>query len=172
MGGLVIIFADGSGMGNTSAYNLEYNIWTFPGKFKVFVDDASVFTAGEIVYDPNNSNNSMLVTEVGADYIIVSCPPLFLAFATQLDNSIGVVDITSIELHESFYSDLIYNAVWDEITYDYAHDFISSRKDNAGNVVEQSWNNYKVAIGNPIFRAIAGFQWGNEYSLDFTVGLY
>jgi uncharacterized repeat protein (TIGR03803 family) len=176
-GGLVITYAAGGSIGNASPYNREYGQWTFPGKFKVFVDDASVFTAGEIVYDPNNPNNSMLITEVGADYIIVSCPPLFLAFATFIVNGVDSAGITSIELHESFYSDLIYNAVWDEITYDYAHDFISSRKDNAGNVVEQSWNNYKLwNKGIPTWRAIAGFQWGNEYAynvdLDDTVGMY
>lgn len=171
-GGLVITLVGGSGMGNTSAYNLEYNIWTFPGKFKVFVSDTSSFAGGDIVYDPNNSNNSMLITEVGADYIIVSCPPLFLAFALQLDNGTGAVDITSIELHESFYSDFIYNAVWDEITYDYAHDFISSRKDNVGNAVEQSWSSYELYYNNPIYRAIAGFQWGNEYANNIPVEDY
>ena len=175
-GGLVITYADGSPIGNPSAYNLAYDKWTFPGKFKVFLDDASVFTAGEIVWDPNNSNLSMLVTEVGVDYIIVSCPPLFLAFATQLDNGSSAANIDSIELHEAFYSDLIYNAVWDEITYDYAHDFISSRKDNAGNAVEQTWNYYKVGNSDPIYRAIVGFQWGNEYAyisdLDSDVGMY
>jgi uncharacterized repeat protein (TIGR03803 family) len=177
-GGLVLTANGSLGIGNTSAYNLEYNLWTFPGKFKVFVDDATPYVAGDIVYDPNNPNYSMLVTEVGADYIIVSCPPLFLAFATQLNNPSSpflLMDIVSIELHEAFYSDLIYNAVWDEITYDYAHDFISSRKDNAGNAVEQTWNNYKVANSDPILRAIAGFQWGNEYAynidLDDTVGM-
>jgi uncharacterized repeat protein (TIGR03803 family) len=175
-GGLVITFADGSPIGNGSAYNLEYDLWTFPGKFKVFLDDASVFTAGEIVYDPNNSSYSMLVTEVGVDYIIVSCPPLFLSFATELDNGSSAANIDSIELHEAFYSDLIYNAVWDEITYDYANDFISSRKDNAGNAVEQTWNYYKVANDEAIYRAIAGFQWGNEYAinnvLEDNVGMY
>jgi len=175
-GGLVITYTEFGGIGTSSPYNRDYEKWTFPGKFKVFVSDTSSFAGGDIVYDPNNSNNSMLVTEVGADYIIVSCPPLFLAFATQLDNSTGAVDITSIELHESFYSDLIYNAVWDEITYDYAHDFISSRKDNAGNVVEQTWNNYKTWNDTPIQRAIAGFQWGNEYTynedVEQNVGLY
>ena len=171
-GGLVITFADGSGMGNTSAYNLEYNIWTFPGKFKVFVDDASVFTAGEIVYDPIHPDYSILITEVGVDYIIVSCPPLFLGLVTQLDNGVDTTNITSIELHESFYSDLIYNAVWDEITYDYAHDFISSRKDNVGNAVEQSWSSYELYYNNPIYRAIAGFQWGNEYANNIPVEDY
>jgi hypothetical protein len=158
-----------------SAYNQQYDKWTFPGKFKVFVDDATLYVAGDIVYDPNNSNYSMLVTEVGDDYLIISCPPLFLAFATEIAIGLNITGITSIELHEAFYSDLIYNAVWDEITYDYANDFISSRKDNAGNVVEQTWNYYKVANDNPIQRAIAGFQWGNEYAiniaLDDTVGM-
>ena len=177
-GGLVITFADGGGAGSISAYNQEYNTWTFPGKFKVFVGDASVFTAGDIVYDPNHPDYSMLVTEVGADYIIVSCPPIFLAFATQLNNPTSpflLIDIVSIELHESFYSDLIYNAVWDEITYDYAHNFISSRKDNAGNVVEQTWNGYKIN-NNPTWRSIVGFQWGNEYAsniaLEDNVGMF
>ena len=174
-GGLVITFANVSGIGNMSAYNQQYDKWTFPGKFKIFVDDATLFAAGDIVYDPNNSNYSMLVTEVGDDYLIISCPPLFLAFATEIAIGLNITGITSIELHEAFYSDLIYNAVWDEITYDYANDFISSRKDNAGNAVEQTWNYYKVANSDPILRAIAGFQWGNEYAynidLDDTVGM-
>lgn len=168
-GGLVITYAANGSIGNSSAYNLAYDKWTFPGKFKVFLDDASVFTAGEIVFDPNNSSYSMLVTEVGDDYIIVSCPPLFLAFATQLTNGSNTEDITSIELHEAFYSDLIYNAVWDEITYDYANDFISSRKDNVGNAVEQSWSSYELYYVNPTYRAIAGFQWGNEYANNISV---
>jgi hypothetical protein len=177
-GGLVITFANVSGIGNMSAYNQQYDKWTFPGKFKIFVDDASVFTAGEIVYDNDlGSAYSILITEVGDNYIIVSSPPIFLAFATVLSNGSNTASIESIELHEAFYSDLIYNAVWDEITYDYAHDFISSRKDNAGNAVEQTWNNYKLWYGeNPTWRAIAGFQWGNEYAYnaDFgtDVGMY
>jgi uncharacterized repeat protein (TIGR03803 family) len=171
-GGLVVTYTGNDSIGNPSSYNLTYDKWTFPGKFKVFVDDVSLFTAGEIVYDPNNTNLSMLVTEVGVDYIIVSCPPLFLSFATEISNSDDeTANITSIELHEAFYSDLIYNAVWDEITYDYAHDFISSRKDNAGNVVEQTWS---IDYNQPISRSIPGFQWGNEYtSIDEdNVGMY
>ena len=169
-GGLVITFANGSGIGNISTYNQEYDKWTFPGKFKIFVDDASVFTAGEIVYDDDYGNDySILVTEVGDNYIIVSCPPIFLAFVTLLSNGSYTANITSIELHEAFYSDLIYNAVWDEITYDYANDFISSRKDNVGNAVEQSWSSYELYYINPIYRAIAGFQWGNEYANNISV---
>lgn len=170
-GGLVITYNNtGFNSGNTSPYNLGYDEWTFPGKFKIFVDDTSNFVVGQIIYDPNGSDNSIVVTELGDNYIIVSCPPIFLAFATELwDDNSGtfLANIDSIELHESFYSDIIYNPVWDEITYDYANNFITSRKDNAGNYVEQTWNHYKNwQEDGPRWRSIVGFQWGNEYAYN------
>ena len=56
------------------------------------------------------------------------------------------------------YNETDYIVTWDEITYDIINDFITSRRDNLGNVVEQSFDNYNNLAG---YIAIKDFQWGN-----------
>lgn len=56
------------------------------------------------------------------------------------------------------YNTTDYNVVWDEITYDFNNDFITSRRDKSGNYVEQSWTHYTYESGQ---LAIKSFQWGN-----------
>lgn len=60
---------------------------------------------------------------------------------------------------EISYNETDYVVTWDEITYDITNDFITSRRDNLGNVVEQSYDNYNSLSG---YIAIKDFQWGNS----------
>lgn len=59
---------------------------------------------------------------------------------------------------EVSYNTTDYNVVWDEITYDFENNFITSRRDKSGNYVEQSWTYYTYESG---VLAIKAFQWGN-----------
>lgn len=56
------------------------------------------------------------------------------------------------------YNETDYTVEWDEITYDFSNNFISSRKDKNQNYVEQSYINYNNETG---YYSIKDFQWGN-----------
>jgi len=60
---------------------------------------------------------------------------------------------------EVSYNTTDYNEAWNEITYDIDNDFITSRRDYAGNYVEQSFQVYDNEFGE---YSIRSFQWGNE----------
>jgi hypothetical protein len=77
----------------------------------------------------------------------------------SVGSSSGQFSLDGTNWSEVSYNNTDYNVVWDEITYDIVNDFITSRRDRYGNIVEQSYANYNnVSVGN----SIAAFQWGNE----------
>lgn len=81
-------------------------------------------------------------------------------------NGMFELDTTNWELVE--YNTTDYNISWDEIEYDFANDFITMRKDIAGNIVEQSYNDW---LDWDWYRAIKVFQWGNQYNEDENCGM-
>lgn len=70
----------------------------------------------------------------------------------------GQYELDATTWSEVPYNTTDYNVVWDEITYDFDNDFITSRRDKSGNYVEQSWTFYTYESG---IYAIKAFQWGN-----------
>ena len=60
------------------------------------------------------------------------------------------------------YNETDYNVVWDEIEYDVENDFITMRKDRAGNIVEQSFSQWNWMEE----RSLPLFPWGNEYEYN------
>jgi hypothetical protein len=61
------------------------------------------------------------------------------------------------------YNSTDYNVVYDEISYDYVNDWIFSRKDNVGNIVEYTWADKLYNEDNEGYseNTISTFQWGN-----------
>lgn len=153
-----------------SAYTLNYGCWTIPGRIKITISGATgTFLVGDAVYGYDGGAYG-IITEVGTDYLIVMAPPSFFAYPTWetshviYDDDSGVEAIMdSVTLHADYFSDLIYNVRWDEIKYDYTNDFISYRKDNSGNSVNQErWEYDDWGAGR--YRNILGMQWGNEFN--------
>ena len=160
-----------------SSYNLDYTNWSIPGRIKINLSSISgTFNVGDHVYGWDNSLMG-LVTNVGTDYIIVMAPPSYFAYPTWEsfhyiydDDSGAQAIMDSFEISSSFYSDFIYNSVWDEIKYDYSNDFISYRKDNSGNSVNQERWEYDD-YGTVSYRGILGMQWGNDFDDNIYVGV-
>lgn len=73
-------------------------------------------------------------------------------------SSVNKYTLDGTNWSEIAYNETDYVVTWNEITYDITNDFITSRRDNLGNVVEQSFDNYNNLSG---FIAIKDFQWGN-----------
>lgn len=176
-GGYVWTNISGSSGTDQSAYNLSYEDWGIPGRIKINISGISgTFNVDDRVYGYDSSYMGY-ITEVGTDFLIVQAPPSFFAYPTYDtsniiydDNTGAEATMDSVELHTEYFSDLVYDVRWDEIKYDYANDFITFRKDNAGNSVEQQLWEYDD-WGATAYRAILGMQWGNEFDDNNYFGI-